>query len=83
MICYCVLIYIKSTFNHYLTLISNSIIGTYIQVNLPQWKCVLRSYKCYPKYKIPTVESDETINSPILKFQMYEVFTIYYKHGTI
>ena len=36
-----------------------------------------------PKYKIPTVESDETIDSPMIKFHIYEVFTICSKHGII
>ena len=35
------------------------------------------------KYEIPTVESDETIDSPIIKFHIYEVFTICSKHGII
>ena len=36
-----------------------------------------------PKYKIPTVECDETIYSPVIKFHIYEVFTICSKNGTI
>ena len=36
-----------------------------------------------PKHKTPTVESDETFDSPIIKFHIYEGFTICSKHGTI
>ena len=46
-------------------------------------KYVLRICIHCPKYKIPTVESDETINSPIIKFHIYEVITICSKHDTI
>ena len=45
-------------------------------------KCVLRTCIDCPKYKIPTVESDETIDSPIIKFHIYEIFTICSKYGT-
>ena len=53
------------------------------EVNLPNWKCVLRTCINCPKYKIPIVESDETFDSPIIKFHIYEVFTICSKHDTI
>ena len=44
---------------------------------------MLRSCKDCPKYKISTVESNETIHSPIIKFHIYEVITIYSKHDII
>ena len=44
---------------------------------------LLRTCIDCPIYKVPTVESDEAIDSPIIKFHIYEVFTIYSKHGTI
>ena len=44
---------------------------------------MLRSCIDCPKYDIPTVESDETIDSPIIKFHIYEIFTICSKHGII
>ena len=37
----------------------------------------------YPKHKIPTIESDESIHLLKIKFHIYEVFTILFKHGTI
>ena len=36
------------------------------KVNLPNWKCVLRTCIDCPKYKIPTVESNETFDSSII-----------------
>ena len=53
------------------------------EVNLPNWKYVLRTCIDCPKYKISTVESNETFESPIIKFHIYEVFIICSKHGTI
>ena len=53
------------------------------KVNLPNWKCVLRTCIDCPKYKIPTVESNENYDSPIIKFHIYETFNICSKHGTI
>ena len=44
---------------------------------------MLRSCKDCPKYNILTVECDETIHAPIIKFHIYEVFTICSKYGTI
>ena len=44
---------------------------------------MLRSCIECSKYKIPTVECDETIHLQIIKFHIYEVFTICSKHGTI
>ena len=44
---------------------------------------MLRSCIDCPKYNIPTVEYGETIHSPIIKFHIYEIFTIFSKHGTI
>ena len=35
------------------------------------------------KYKILTVEYDESTHSPKMKFHTYEVFTIFSKHRTI
>ena len=48
-----------------------------------KWKCVLRTYIDCPKYKIPTVELNETIDSPIIKFSIYEVLSICSKIVTI
>ena len=50
---------------------------------MPNWKCVLRTCIDCPKYKVSIVESDETLDSPIIKFHIYEVFTICSKHGII
>ena len=44
---------------------------------------MLRSCIDCLKYKIPTVECDETIPSSLIKFHIYIVFTICYKHSTI
>ena len=68
----------SNTNDHYSLCITGS-----NEVNLPNWKCVLRTFIGCPKYKIPTVESNETFDSPIIKFHIYEVFTICSKHGTI
>ena len=83
MLCYFLLFHIKSIYNPYFSFTFNSITCTFNKVTYPNGKCVLKSCKYCPKYKIPTVEWDETIHSPIIKFHMYEVFTIYSKHGTI
>ena len=53
------------------------------KVNLPNWKFVLRTCIDCPKYKIPTVESNDNYDSPIIKFHIYETFNICSKHGTI
>ena len=50
---------------------------------MPNWKCVLRTCIDCPKYKVPTVELEVSIDSLIIKFHIYEVFTICSKHGTI
>ena len=68
----------SNTNDHYYFCITGS-----NEVNLPNWKCVLRTCIDCPKYKIPTVEANETFESPIIKFHIYEVFIIYSKHGTI
>ena len=72
----------SNTNDHYSLYITYQWTGSN-EVNLPNWKCVLRTCIDCPKYKIPTVESNETFDSPIIKFHIYEVFTICSKHDTI
>ena len=43
----------------------------------------LRSCNDRPKYKIPSVQSDERFRSPRIKLHIYEVITIYYKHDVV
>ena len=54
-----------------------------IQINLLQWKCGLKSCNDCPKYKIPIVESNESIYSPKIKFHICKAFTIFSKHGDV
>ena len=44
---------------------------------------MLRSCNNCPKYKVPTIESDESIHLPKIKFHIYKVFTIYSKYGVV
>ena len=60
-------LYIKCTSNHNV-FTTKSMINTYVQGRLPQWKYVLRSRNNFPKYKVPTLESDESEHSPIMKY---------------
>ena len=52
-------------------------------MKLSKWKCVLRTCIDFPKYKIPTLELNETIDSLIIKFYIYDVFTICSQYRTI
>ena len=83
MLCYCLLFHIKATSNPYSYLTTNLITGTSNETNLPKLKYVLRSCKDCTKYKKYTVEYDETIYSSIIKFHIYEVFTIFPKYGAV
>ena len=83
MICYFLLLYNKTTSNHHFFLKSKPITGTSIQINLPQWECVLRNCYDFSKYKIPAVEYNESTHSPKINFHTYEVFTIFSKHSII